>query len=132
MFNDLDFSDIFDILDWDKKNYRFNREEKDMHPFSVKNTKETSTIIHNVLGINKEDIKLTLLKENGNTYISIEGKSKDEITGKEYSVSSRFAIDGTQLELKKITSTMKNGLLYITIPFKKAEVSKENIQINIK
>lgn len=126
---DFDFNELLDAFDWDKKNYRFNRDEKDMHPYSVKNTKDSSIIIHNVLGINKEDIKLTLLKENGNTYISIEGKSKDEITGKDYSISSRFAIDATQLNLRKITSTMKNGLLYITIPFKKVENSAEKIEI---
>lgn len=126
----FDFNEFLDAFDWDRKNYKFNREEKDMHPYSIKNTKEASIIVHNVLGINKEDIKLSLSKENGNTYILIEGKTKDLVTGREYSISSRFAIDASQLELNKINSTMKNGLLYITIPFKKPEKA-ENIKINI-
>ena len=33
--------DIFDwffpAFDWDKKSYKFNRDEKDMHPYSIKN-----------------------------------------------------------------------------------------------
>ena len=35
---DFDFDDIFTpiLLDWDKKNYKFNREEKDMHPYTIK------------------------------------------------------------------------------------------------
>ena len=61
--------------------------------------------------------------------VLIEGKSIDELTKKEYSISSRFALDTAQLDIKNVTSTMKNGLLYITIPLKKEE--KENIQIDI-
>ena len=39
MFNDKDLDiliDTFFPLDWDKKNYKFNREEKDMHPYTIK------------------------------------------------------------------------------------------------
>ena len=56
-------------------------------------------------------------------------KIEYELTKKEYSISSRFALDTAQLDIKNVTSTMKNGLLYITIPLKKEE--KENIQIDI-
>lgn len=117
-------------FDWDKKSYCFNRDEKDMHPYSIINEKTRSIIIHNILGIDKKDLKLTLLKENGNTYILIEGKTIDEITKKEYSISSRFAIDETQLELSGIQSLTRNGLLYIIMPFKKE--NKEKSRINIK
>ena len=97
--------------------------------FSIINNKKETIIVHNVLGIDKKDLKISLNKESGNTYILIEGKSIDELTKKEYSISSRFALDTAQLDIKNVTSTMKNGLLYITIPLKKEE--KENIQIDI-
>lgn len=125
----IDF--LFEPFDWDKKSYKFNREEKDMHPYSIiKNDKET-IITHNVLGINKEDLKLTRKNENGDSYIVIEGKTKDELTNKEYSVSSRFALDESQLNLSGIKSSVKNGLLYIVIPNKKDEKLKKEEQIEI-
>lgn len=128
---DFDLDNLFNSFDWDRKNYKFNRDEKDMHPYSVINNKKETIIVHNVLGVDKKDLKISLNKENGNTYILIEGKSVDSLTNKEYSISSRFAIDTTQLDIKKITSTMKNGLLYITIPLKPEEKS-ENIKIEIQ
>lgn len=127
--NLFDFNELFNSFDWDKKNYKFNRDEKDMHPYSIIDNEKEVIIVHNVLGIDKKDLKISLNKESGNTYILIEGKSIDELTKKEYSISSRFALDTTQLDIKNITSTMKNGLLYITAPLKKEEKLKQNIDI---
>ena len=98
---DFDLDNLFNSFDWDRKNYKFNRDEKDMHPYSVINNKKETIIVHNVLGVDKKDLKISLNKENGNTYILIEGKSVDSLTQKEYSISSRFAIDTTQLDIKK-------------------------------
>ena len=94
--NLFNFDDLFNSFDWDKKNYKFNRDEKDMHPYSIIDNEKEVIIVHNVLGIDKKDLKISLNKENGNTYILIEGKSIDELTKKEYSISSKFAIDATQ------------------------------------
>ena len=127
--NLFDFDELFNSFDWDKKNYKFNRDEKDMHPYSIIDNEKEVIIVHNVLGIDKKDLKISLNKESGNTYILIEGKSIDKLTKKEYSISSRFALDTTQLDIKNITSTMKNGLLYITAPLKKEEKLKQNIDI---
>ena len=130
MFEDLDT--LFDnflkpSLDWDKNSYSFNREEKDMHPYTVKMTDKECVITHNILGIDKKDIKLTREKENGTSYILISGKTEDKITGNTYSVNSKFALDDTQLDLSTISASAANGLLYITIATKKPEkkVSKE-------
>ena len=58
MLND-DFLNLFiDPLTWDKNSYKFNREEKDMRPYSVTNTKKDTIIVHNVLGIDKKDLNL--------------------------------------------------------------------------
>lgn len=118
---------IFNPFDWDKGFYNFSRDEKDMHPYSIINGENEITIIHNVLGINKEDLKLSKKVENHNTFIVIEGKTKDDITGKEYSINSRFSIDDSQLDMSKAESTTKNGLLYITIPYNKAKEEEESI-----
>lgn len=133
---DFDLSFLNDMMkdpfNWDKEAYKFNRDEKDMHPYSMTNTKDKVIITHNVLGIDKKDLKISRDELNGNDIIKLEGKTVDEITGKEYSISSTFALDVSQLDLDKITSTMKNGLLYITIAKKekKLELPKKRI-INI-
>ena len=119
-------------LDWDRKSYKFNREEKDMHPYSIKNEKEKSIITHNILGINKEDLQITKECENGIVSLIIKGKTKDSITGKEYSINSRFNLDENQLDLTKIQATTKNGLLYIIIPTKENTPKLEKKTIEIK
>ncbi len=130
---DLMLWDLFDPFDFDKKFYNFNREEKDMHPYSILNKEDATILTHNVLGLNKEDIQLSKKKENGIAYIVIAGKTTDEVTGKTYSINSRFSVDENKVDLSKVSSTMKNGLLYITIPYKKEdkEAEKESfIKIN--
>lgn len=135
---DKDFEKDLDILidaifplDWDKKNYKFNREEKDMHPYSIKNEEKQTIITHNILGIDKKDLKITNESENGKTFISIKGKTKDVITGKEYSIDSRFSLNVDEVDLSGIKATAKNGLLYIIIPTKKKELKKESKNIEI-
>lgn len=130
--NLFNFDDLFNSFDWDKKNYRFNRDEKDMHPYSIINKETEVIIVHNILGINKKDLKVSLTKENGSTYILIEGETKDELTEKKYSINSRFFINADKLDIKNITSVTKDGLLYITIPVKLEEEKSEKIDILIK
>ena len=119
------FDTILNPLNWDKDFYTFNRDEKDMHPYSVHNDENGNFIIvHNILGINKEDIKLTKETENGNTYLLLTGSTKDSVTGKTYSINSRFALDDKQLNLSSIKANAKNGLLYVVISAKKLETKK--------
>lgn len=113
-------------LVFDKNFYNFNREEKDMAPLKQVRKEDRIVLTHNVLGINKEDLKIKTISEDGTTFITIEGKTKDEYTGKEYTVNSRFKIDEKGLDLSNIKSKMKNGLLYLEIPYKKVQ-KKENI-----
>lgn len=124
--------DTFFPLDWDKKNYKFNREEKDMHPYSYKSDNKNTIITHNILGIDKKDLKITPEVVNGVTRLVIKGTTKDSITGKEYSVNSTFALDDSQLDLTKINATAKNGLLYITIPNREKEEQKIKKEIEIE
>ena len=118
--------DIFNPFDFDRDFYKFNRIEKDMNPYSIKQTDEGIILIHNVLGINKEDLKISTKRENHTNLIIIEGKTEDEVTGREYSINSRFSVDDS-VDLKSAKPSMKNGLLYISIKYKEAKESKENI-----
>ncbi len=113
-------------FDWDKDFYKFMRDEKDMHPYSVIKNKDGSiTIVHNVLGLDKKDLKLSTKTIGGKVFIVIEGKTEDEITKKIYSVNSKFSCDIDACDLDNIKSTMKNGLLYITIATKEAKEPEE-------
>jgi len=123
LLNEINLLDwAIDPFDWDKGFYKFMRDEKDMHPYSINQNKDGSlTIVHNVVGLDKKDLKLSTKTINGKGYILIEGKTKDEITGKIYSINSKFSCDTTQCNLNDIKSSMKNGLLYIIIAAKQIE-----------
>lgn len=120
-----------DPFTWDKNSYRFNRPEKDMHPYSVIDGKQNIVIVHNILGIDKKDLKLTIKNEGSKTYLIIAGTTKDIITTKEYSVSSKFELAADQLDFSKVSSTMSNGLLYITIAKKEVKPKAKTINIEI-
>ena len=126
--------DVFDnLFDFDRHFYFFNRDEKDMHPYDITRKKDALVMTHNVCGMNKEDLKLSIKTENLKNYIVIEGTSKDEITGKTYSINSRFSYDPNEVDVSKATSEMRNGLLYITIPYLvKQKIDESSIQIKIK
>lgn len=134
-FKSYDFllGDLFNPFDFDKSFYKFNRDEKDMYPYTIQNDKEKKiiTITHNVLGLNKEDIKLARKVEKGVSYIVISGSTVDDVTGKTYTIDSRFSVDADVLDLGKATSTAKNGLLYIKIPYKEIEKREEQSFIKI-
>ena len=124
---------IDDLFDFDRHAYFFNRDEKDMHPYSITRTKNSLILTHNVLGISKEDLKVSIRTENLKHYVVIEGSSKDKITGKVYSINSRLAYNPDEIDVSKAESELKNGILYITIPYKEQEkVNETGIQIKIK
>ena len=122
-----------DLFDFDRHFYFFNRDEKDMHPYDVVKTQNSLVLTHNVLGLNKEDLKVSVKTENLRHYLVISGTSKDKITGKTYSINSRFAYEPKDIDVSKAESEVKNGILYITIPYKaKEKDADEGIQIKIK
>ena len=130
----LDLFDPFvDLFDFDRHFYFFNRDEKDMQPYDIVRKQDALIITHNVLGLNKEDLKVAIKTENLKHYLVISGTSKDEITGKTYSINSRLAYNPEEIDVTKATSELKNGLLYITIPYKaKEQLGETSIQIKIK
>ena len=118
---------LFDDLGWDKSFYSFFRSEKDQTPYSIiRKDNGTMILVHNVLGINKEDLEVKIKSEDGQRVLYITGETHDEKTEKRYSINSRFVIkNGSRIE--SIESEAKNGLLYVTISF--VEEPEEKIKI---
>ena len=128
--------DLFDSLfDFDRNYYNFRRNEKDMAPYSIIHKKEENKIIlvHNILGINKEDLNVSVRTENKHKILYISGETKDEVTGQNYSINSRFMLSDIS-DIEDISSECKNGLLYVVIKRKKivpriAEPKEQKIEI---
>lgn len=129
---DCIISNLINPFDWDKTLYKFNRAEKDMSPYSIINKKDKVIIIHNILGIDKKDLKLNIKVENHRRYLTIEGRTKDEITEKEYSISSTFTVDDRNLDMKNVVSRVERGLLFIEIPVKKDRIDGTEYSIEIQ
>ena len=88
--------------------------------------KENQTIlIHNVVGINKEDLKISIKTENGEKILYIAGQTKDKVSGSNYEINSRFKIKAQSI--RNIECECANGLLYVTISYDKPE--EEEIKI---
>lgn len=124
-----------DLFDFDRRSYFFNRNEKDMHPYDVTKKEDSLILTHNVLGIAKEDLKVLIEQENSKHYLVIKGASEDEITGKSYSINSRFAYYPDEIDVSKAKPELKNGILYITIPYIEKEdriVEAGVMQLDIK
>lgn len=119
---------LFDDLGWDKSFYSFFRSEKDQTPYSViRKSEEEMILVHNVLGVNKEDLEVKLRSEDGQRILYITGQTVDNITDKKYSINSRFVIKNGN-KIKSVTSEARNGLLYITINFEAEPEEKIEIK----
>lgn len=119
---------LFNLLDWDRDFYSFNRNIKDLYPYEIVKKENQSTIVFNALGISKNNIKVTFDKIKGTDYLVISGEQKNEVTNKTYSVNGRFSIDAN--EIKNIDWKVQDGLLYVNVYFKQAE--KPQIDIKYK
>ena len=117
-------------LDFDKEFYRFTRNLKDMYPYEIVRKDNRATIIHNVVGLSKDVIKISLEKEGRIDYLVISGEKKNEITDKIYKVDSRFTINIDEIAEEGIEWEVKDGLLYVYITFKEPETP--NVKIKYK
>lgn len=126
------FDAFDDLFDFDRDFYRFNRDEKDMHPYDIINKENEIIITHNVLGIAKEDLNISVKTIKNKNYIVISGTTKDKITDKSYTINSRFEYNPNEIDVSKATSELINGILYITIPYQNKDIQNKDIQINIK
>jgi HSP20 family molecular chaperone IbpA len=117
---------LFDVF-FDSDFYSFNRLVRDKRPYQVVNNEGSSTIIHGIVGINPEDVKIEIKPiDDRHSYIVISGETKDELLEEEiYKIQSRFTVKHNDVD--KITKKVKNGILYLTVKWKQQE--KPQIQI---
>ena len=109
---------LFNPFAWNKEVYQFNRLEKDMKPYSVHKNDNGVTLVHNVVGVDKKDLSVKLIEENGISKLVIEGETEPSIDSpkSKYSVHSEFILDNNK-KIEDISSKLENGLLYITINY---------------
>ncbi len=110
----------FDLY-FDRPFYRFQRNLKDIYPYEIVKEDGQNIIVHNVVGLGKEDINIKLERDGEYDYLVISGEKKNEITNKIYKVDSRFVINLKCLDKKGIEWEVKDGLLYVYINYKKPE-----------
>lgn len=109
---------LFNPFAWNKEVYQFNRLEKDMKPYSVHKNDNGVTLVHNVVGVDKKDLFVRLIEENGMSKLVIEGETEPSLDSpkSKYSVHSEFILDNNK-KIEDISSKLENGLLYITINY---------------
>ena len=118
------FNDIF----WEPKEYCYHRPIFDSKPYQLIKKDKEIIIAFNALGINADDIKVSVEKEKNVDYLVIDGETKNELTGKTYSANGKFVVDSENIE--KIDWSAENGVLIIEVFFKEAK--KPEVKINRK
>ena len=115
MFNLMDL-----FFDWSLYNY--TRPVRDDRPYKAKYIDDNHVVyLVNVLGLGEEDIKITTgVADNGQIYIDISGENTDEVFGSKYSIGGRFFVKNKDID--KIDYTIKNGLLYLNVYYKKVDM----------
>lgn len=114
------------FFDFDKEFYRFTRDIKDMSPYQIIRKDDRAIVIHNVVGLGRDDIKITTDRDAYYDYLVISGEKKNEVTDKIYKVDSRFIINLE--EIKEVEWEVQDGLLYIYVIFQTPEKPKLNIR----
>lgn len=111
MFPDFfdDFENIFDRL-----SSRFQRPVKDQNPFSVYSSEKGYIIVCNTLGIDKDDLKINVKKEQGNPFpvLSVSGSSRIEKINFSNNVDLRIRLRLSE-KIDSVSYETKNGLTLV-------------------
>ena len=120
-------SSMFDLW-FDDKFYNFERLVRDKRPYQIVKKDGETVIIHNVVGVNEDDVKISIEAiDDRHSYINIVGESKDDVMEEEvYKINSRFSVKHSEIE--EIIQKIKNGVLYLTIKWKKPETPSIKIK----
>lgn len=115
--------DLDSFFDWDKPAYTFSRPVHDMKPYSIKTLSDRVVLVHNIVGVKEDDIKVDVVhEEDGRDRLVIEGVTHNDVLNYDYKVSSKFDIKADMF--KSVTYEVKDGLLYINLYKKEPEVTK--------
>lgn len=114
--------DLDSFFDWDKPAYTFSRPVHDMKPYSIKTLEDRVVLVHNIVGIKEDDVKVSIESENGRDRLVIEGVTHNDVLNYDYKVSSKFDIKADMF--KSVTYEVKDGLLYIYLFKREPEATK--------
>lgn len=116
---------VNDFFGFDPDFLEFNRVTSVKRPYTIKNEEKKSIIVHEALGIKPSDISVNIETIKGITYLFIQGETKNEINGSNYTIRSRFSLDANRVD--HIEKEARDGLLYIEVYFKEAQKPKIEI-----
>ncbi len=114
--------DYDSFFNWDKPAYTFSRSVHDMHPYSIKTLDDRVVLVHNIVGVKEEDIKVDIINNDGRDQLVIEGTTHNDVLNYDYKINSRFDIKADMF--KNVTYSVQDGLLYINLFKKEPEVTK--------
>ena len=114
--------DYDSFFNWDKPAYTFSRSVHDMHPYSIKTLDDRVVLVHNIVGVKEEDIKVDIINNDGRDQLIIEGTTHNDVLNYDYKINSRFDIKADMF--KNVTYSVQDGLLYINLFKKEPEVAK--------
>lgn len=121
------FDDFYDdLFAWDKPSYSFSRNVGDMYPYKLVNKDDRVLLVHNIVGINPDDIKVEEQEEDGRHFLVISGVTHSNVLNYDYKVNSKFEFKPEAFD--HITYKTANGLLEISL-FKKAPKKNDKLLI---
>lgn len=105
-------------------------QEKEKHNFSTRHWQEIvkddkAILVYDVHGFSGNELSVKKITEDGMSYITIEGKTKNEILDCDMEIKTRWVIPYRQF--KKPTKKIENGLLYVFVECDKTEEEVEEI-----
>ena len=114
--------DYDSFFNWDKPAYTFSRSVHDMHPYSIKTLDDRVVLVHNIVGVKEDDIKVDIINKDGRDQLVIEGVTHNDLLDYAYKINSKFDIKADMF--KNVTYSVEDGLLYINLFKKEPEVTK--------
>lgn len=108
------FFDYDSFFNWDRPSYSFSRAVHDMYPFKLKTLKDRVVLVHNIVGIKEDDIKVEVKTTvDGRDKLIISGVTHNDVLDYDYKINSSF--DFKADDFKSITYEVKDGLLYVNL-----------------